>query len=166
MAETSTSGDKAPEPTSCQIYDATDPLQQEVSRILVNLQYDIMGVISLGKDGIMRSVTHDRKVLSAEPFSIPRPRPSCQVRRYTDCDIGPELVKAFLARFRGTDLEEWHKKIEDADGTKTPKEKWFKPDDDILPPPLQQERWDEVRNDTEEKKEVLRKLIREKEKYV
>jgi hypothetical protein len=76
------------------------------------------------------------------------------------------MVKAFLARFQGTSLEEWHKKIEDADGTKTPKEKWFEPDDDVLPAPLPQERWHEVKNDSEEKKEVLRKLIREQEKCV
>jgi hypothetical protein len=76
------------------------------------------------------------------------------------------MVKAFLARFHGTSLEEWHKNIENADGTKTPKEKWFKPDDHVLPAPLPQERWDKVKNDTEEKKEVLRKLIKEKEKCV
>lgn len=29
-----------------------------------------MGVISLGKDGIMRSLNRDRKVLSAKAFSI------------------------------------------------------------------------------------------------
>lgn len=63
-------------------------------------------------------------------------------------------------------MEEWNKKLEGADGTKTPEEKWFAPDDDILPAPLPQERLDEVRNGSEEHKERLRKLLREKEKYV
>jgi hypothetical protein len=163
MAETSEPS-QAPAPASCQTYDADDPIQQEISRILNAFQYDIMGVISLGKDGIMRSVTSDRKVLSAEPFSTLYP--NFRMRRNADCETGPELIKAFLARFRGTPMEEWHKKIENADGTKTPKEKWFEPDDGILPPVLPEEHWDKVKNDTEERKEVLRKLIREKVKYV
>ena len=75
-------------------------------------------------------------------------------------------MAAFLKRFEGTGLEEWNKKLEGADGTKTPQEKWFQPDDDILPAPLAQERVDEVKYGSEEHKEQLRKLLREKEKYV
>lgn len=55
---------------SCGNRDTNDPDQQEVSRILTSLKQDLLGVISLGKDGIMRSLTADRKVLSAEPMSI------------------------------------------------------------------------------------------------
>jgi hypothetical protein len=62
-------------------------------------------------------------------------------------------------------MEEWNKDLENADGTKTPKDKWFEPDDDILPRPLSQERWNEVKNYSEEKKEKLRQMIREKDKY-
>jgi hypothetical protein len=55
---------------NCTTHDVNDDrIQKEVSQILLNFRYDIMGVISLGKDGIMRSLTWDRKVLSAEAFS-------------------------------------------------------------------------------------------------
>jgi hypothetical protein len=56
--------------------------------------------------------------------------------------------------------------LEDADGSKTPKEKWFSPDDGVLPPPLSKEKLDEVRNSSKEKKDVLRKMVREREEYV
>lgn len=65
-------------PSSCQTWDVNDPVQVEISQLLENLQYDIMGIISLGKDGIMRSLTSDREVLSAEPFSS-----SIPIRRRT-----------------------------------------------------------------------------------
>jgi hypothetical protein len=58
---------------------------------------------------------------------------------------GPELVTAFLKRLEGFGLDEWNKKVEGADGTKTAEEKWF--------------------DGSEEQKEQLRKLLREKEKY-
>ncbi|KAH7412080.1 hypothetical protein DE146DRAFT_751216 [Phaeosphaeria sp. MPI-PUGE-AT-0046c] len=132
---------------SCVTWEIEDPIQKEISGILELFQYDIMGIISLGRDGIMRSLTADRKVLSAVPFRH-------------------ELVIAFLKRFEGSGLEEWNEKLEGADGTKTPQEKWFEPDDNILPAPLPQERLDEVKNGSEEDKEQLRKLLREKENYV
>jgi hypothetical protein len=71
MSETSKAEDSspAPAPACTPSWDTNDPHQQEVSRILKGFQNDIMGVISLGKDGIMRSLTGDRKVLSAEAFS-------------------------------------------------------------------------------------------------
>jgi hypothetical protein len=50
------------------------------------------------------------------------------------------------------------------DGTKTPKEKWFEPDDGVLPAPLPQERIDEVRNSDEKHKDIIRKRMREDEK--
>jgi hypothetical protein len=56
--------------------------------------------------------------------------------------------------------------LEDADGTKTPREKWFSPDENVLPPPLSKEEIDNVRNSSKERKDVLRKFVREKEKYV
>jgi hypothetical protein len=48
-----------------------------------------------------------------------------------------------------------------ADGTKTPKEKWFEPDAGTLPEPLSQEHIDKVKNQPEERKELLRKRMRE-----
>lgn len=51
-----------------------------------------------------------------------------------------------------------------ADGTKTPKEKWFAPDEGILPAPLPQEKLDEMRNASEERKEQTRAHMRNKDK--
>jgi hypothetical protein len=51
-----------------------------------------------------------------------------------------------------------------ADGTKTPKEKWFEPDAGTLPEPLSQEHIDKVKNQPEERKELLRKRMREDKK--
>lgn len=70
-----------------------------------------------------------------------------------------------MQRLQGMNLDEWNKKLEGVDGTKTPQEKWFHPDEDILPAPLAQEHVDEVKNGSKEHKERLRKLLREKEKY-
>ena len=44
-----------------------DPIQQEVTSILGSLKHDLslMGVISLGKDGVLRSLTADRDVVDA-----------------------------------------------------------------------------------------------------
>ena len=55
-------------------WDTTDPRQQEVTHILKGFKLDILGIISIGKDGILRSLTADRKVLSAAALSkIPQP---------------------------------------------------------------------------------------------
>jgi hypothetical protein len=69
MSTSSKVEDSTPAPACTPSWDTNDLHQQEVSRILKSFQYDIMGIISLGKDGIMRSLTADRKVLSAEAFS-------------------------------------------------------------------------------------------------
>jgi len=50
-------------------YDTSDPLQQEVTRILTSFKNDILGITFLGNDGVLRSLTADRKVLSAEGLS-------------------------------------------------------------------------------------------------
>jgi hypothetical protein len=68
MSNASKTEDETSVPRCTPTYDVNDPHQQEVSRILDGFQQDLMGVLSLGKDGIMRSLTADRKVLSAEPF--------------------------------------------------------------------------------------------------
>lgn len=147
---------------TCITHDINDLIQKEVSQIMKSFQYDIMGVISLGKDGIMRSLTCDRKVLSAQAFS--NKLRVALMASAANISTAPEQVGAFLSRFEGTPLEEWNKILERADGTKTPKEKWFQPDDDILPPPLSQERWNEVKNGSEESKEKSRQLLRERVK--
>jgi len=69
MADPKAPKEAASAPACVPNYDVNDLLQKEVSKILKGFKYDIMGIISLGKDGIMRSLTADRKVLSAVPFS-------------------------------------------------------------------------------------------------
>jgi hypothetical protein len=54
--------------------------------------------------------------------------------------------------------------LEGADGTKTPREKWFAPDEGILPAPLPQERLDEMRHASDERKEQMRAHMRNKDK--
>lgn len=62
---------------SCVTWDVEDPIQKEITGILKSFQYDIMGIISLGRDGVMRSLTADRKVLSAVPFSMSISKVAC-----------------------------------------------------------------------------------------
>jgi hypothetical protein len=53
---------------SCQVPSwMTEPAQQELSAILKNLKQDLslMDCMSLGKDGVMRSLTADREVIDA-----------------------------------------------------------------------------------------------------
>jgi hypothetical protein len=78
MSETSEGENSTPAPACTPSWDTNDPHQQEVSRILKGFQHDIIGVVSLGKDGIMRSLTADRKVLSAQAFSTVEPHHSKQ----------------------------------------------------------------------------------------
>jgi hypothetical protein len=162
MSETSEARAAGTANDTCITHDSNDSIQKEVSQILKNFRYDIMGVISLGKDGIMRSLTWDRQVLSAEPFS--NQLRVALIASVANTNTAPEQVGAFLLRFKGTSLEEWNKTLENADGTKTPKEKWFQPDDDVLPPPLSREKWNEVKNGSEESKEKSRQLLRERDK--
>ena len=54
---------------SCITWDVTDATQQEVSQITKGFKRDVMGIIALGSDGILRSLTADRTVLSAEALS-------------------------------------------------------------------------------------------------
>jgi hypothetical protein len=51
-----------------------------------------------------------------------------------------------------------------ADGTKTSKEKWYEPDPGSLPEPLSQEEIEKVKNQPEERKNILRKRLQEDKK--
>jgi len=87
------------EPQCTPSYDTNDHLQQEVSRLLASLQYDIMGIISLGKDGITRSLTADRKVLCAVPFSETRSRTSAPAQlTYCSTRTGERLPSEAATR--------------------------------------------------------------------
>ncbi|KAI8931064.1 hypothetical protein NX059_012075 [Plenodomus lindquistii] len=126
--------------SQCGSWDRNDPIQQEVSRGLKDMKKDIMGIVSLGKDGILRSLTADRRVLAAMPMT-------------------PERIEAFAKRL-GEDYVKSIGGLSDADGSKTPKEKWFHPDEGVLPEPLAQERIDETKTWSEEQKEKLREHMR------
>lgn len=54
---------------SCGSWDRNDPHQQEVSRILKDFKLDLMGVISIGTDGVLRSLTAYRTVIDAQGLS-------------------------------------------------------------------------------------------------
>ncbi|KAH6870436.1 hypothetical protein BKA58DRAFT_385071 [Alternaria rosae] len=124
-------------------YDTSDPLQQEVTRILKSFKNDILGITFLGNDGILRSLTADRRVLSAE-------------------GLRPDLIEAFLSRLP-QDFKAQMTNLVFADGTKTPKEKWFEPDAGTLPEPLSQQEIDKVKNYPDEQKDFLRQRMREDE---
>jgi len=51
-----------------------------------------------------------------------------------------------------------------ADGSKTPKEKWFEPAAGTLPEPLSQQEIDKVKNQPDERKDLLRTRMRKDEK--
>ncbi|KAF5249313.1 hypothetical protein FANTH_5394 [Fusarium anthophilum] len=100
-------------------YEDLDPAQKKLEDILATLKHDPtgMGISHLGRDGIYRSLTADRDVVDAAPFP-------------------PPLVKALIDRFPYS--EEAVKAYRGLDGTKTPKEQWYKPLPGTLPPPLEE----------------------------
>ncbi|KAI0147795.1 hypothetical protein GGR57DRAFT_244905 [Xylariaceae sp. FL1272] len=106
------------EPRCNLLWTPQDPIQQELSAILKPMKQDPLGVVSLGKDGILRSLTADRDVIDAAPLTS-------------------KHIAALHGRMPPGYINdaEW----EGVDGTATPKEKWFNPDKGILPEPLSEE---------------------------
>ncbi|KAI1366270.1 hypothetical protein F5Y08DRAFT_301711 [Xylaria arbuscula] len=100
---------------SCGSWSREDPDQKELSAILSSFKMAGDGVISLGKDGILRSLTGERDVIGAAP-------------------LRPSLIAALHARVPKDYINdaEW----EGVDGSKTPESAWYNPDKDILPEPL------------------------------
>ncbi|EED15561.1 conserved hypothetical protein [Talaromyces stipitatus ATCC 10500] len=98
-----------------------EEIQRELSHILNSIQHDItlQGVLSIGKDGVLRSLTADRKVVDA-------------------VGLRPELIKAMLDRMPFDSQNEAN--YRGVDGTKVSEDQWFHPDKDLLPPPLREER--------------------------
>lgn len=78
MAEISSS-EKPTEEFSCSSWDRNDSHQQEVSRILKDFKMDFMGIISIGKDGVLRSLTVDGTIIDAQGLS----KVSSLLHRYT-----------------------------------------------------------------------------------
>jgi hypothetical protein len=91
--------------------------QEELSQLLRCLQHDptLNGILNLGKDGVLRSLTADREVVDA-------------------IGLRPELIKAFLDRMPFKAQNEID--FRGADGTKVSREQWFHPvDKSTFPPP-------------------------------
>ncbi|KAI0970483.1 hypothetical protein F4678DRAFT_435442 [Xylaria arbuscula] len=103
---------------SCGSWSREDPEQQELSAIMASFKTDIHGVVSLGKDGILRSLTAERDVIGAAPL-----RPSLIAALHAR--MPKEYVDKYLTA-------EW----DGADGSKTPESAWYNPDKSILPEPL------------------------------
>src|SRR5690242_1194496 len=91
--------------------------QVEITTLLANLKQDLSltGIISLGTDGVLRSLTWDRRVVDAVGLS-------------------PAQITSFLRRVPG-ELGD-PKPFARADGTKVSHEQWFNPGPGLLPPPL------------------------------
>ena len=96
----------------------------------------------MGPDGVLRTLTPDCDVIDA--IGLP-----------------PRLIKAFL------DRTPFDQKTEDmfrgADGTKVPREQWWKPDPSLLPPPMTAEEKARAKQDNEENKEIIQENIRKME---
>jgi hypothetical protein len=120
------------------------PDQKELSNIISNLDcgFDGNAPFVLGTDGVLRTLTPDCDVIDA--IGLP-----------------PRLIKAFL------DRTTFDQGIEDmvrgADGTKVPREQWWKPDPSLLPPPMTAEDKARAEKDNEENKEIIQENIRKME---
>ncbi|KAI1323203.1 hypothetical protein F5Y16DRAFT_384478 [Xylariaceae sp. FL0255] len=104
-----------PAPQKCFSWSREDPDQQKLSAILSNFKMDNQGFISLGKDGILRSLTAERDTIDAAPLS-------------------PSLIVALHSRVPEDYINaaEW----DGVDGFKTPESAWYNPDKSLLPKPL------------------------------
>ena len=102
----------------------------EFGEISHAMDTDPMGIFLVGEDGMLRSLTADRKVIGAAPLE-------------------PRHIKAFLDRMPYD--PELEKKYRGADGTKIPQEQWFSPRPGILPPPLAADKYERGRKMIEER---------------
>jgi len=105
----------------CISWDRSDPAQKELSN-LINLKHDLDlgGIVALGRDGVMRSLTADRRVVDA--VGLTPAQLALWMKRWPQRSRSPE-----------SQLEEG------ADGTKVPREQWFHPPEGILPSPMSAE---------------------------
>ena len=117
------------EPPSPAQPETLPPSQHELSQILESWTLDPMGCTSLGKYGILRSLTADRDVINAAA-------------------LPPRLIKAYLDRLPY--FKEAEDKYRGVDGTQTPRAQWFDADRSLLPEPLSEELKEQARKMMEE----------------
>nr|OQO16227.1 hypothetical protein B0A51_16830 [Rachicladosporium sp. CCFEE 5018] len=115
--------------------------REQVRAIHDQFTIDPMGILAIGSDGVFRSLTAERKILNAVGLSTPQ-------------------IKALL------DSMPFHQDTEDkfrgVDGTKTPVEKWWNPDEGVLPEPLgEKERMEAEREVREHEEKVKRGEVTE-----
>jgi hypothetical protein len=122
-----------PPPSSCITWDRSDPAQQELST-LINLKHDVTlgGIQSLGRDGVMRSFTADRRVVDA-------------------VGLTPAQLALWMNRWPEGSFPRESQLEEGADGTKVPREQWFNPPEGILPSPMSAEARERVEKKRKEK---------------
>jgi hypothetical protein len=106
-------------PNSPHTYDRNHPDQQEVTAILAKFNKDPLSIISLGKDGVLRTLSADRAVLDAVGLS-------------------PRLVKAFLDRVP-PEYRSLTPELENVDGSNATEEELWHPDASLLPRPMSEE---------------------------
>ncbi|KIW16523.1 hypothetical protein PV08_06578 [Exophiala spinifera] len=105
----------APDEKSISQGEALNEEQEEFNKIRDSLKINPIGVVCLGKDGVFRSLTADHDVIDAVA-------------------LAPKHIKALLDRmpFSQEAADIWR----GVDGTTVPREQWYNPNKDDLPPPL------------------------------
>ncbi len=161
MAEPEKSTEKSSSEDSsaggCVDWDRNGPHQQEVSRIMADFKFDLMGIIHISEDGVLRSLTADRTVISAQGLSE---APFASYARVRAKAAAPDRIHALELR-----VPKSHRTVpKGVDGTRTDQSTWFDPDKRTLPPPLSKEHFDQIMNMPEDKKEVIRFRIKERPK--
>jgi len=126
----------SPVASRCQVpWDRSDPTQEELTALLNSLKHDptLMGILSLGRDGVMRSLTADRRVVDA-------------------VGLTPAQITAFVGRVPPGSRAEYEV-YDGADGTKVPREQWFAPDRALLPEPMKAEDRERIERTMQEREE-------------
>lgn len=117
--------------------------QLEIGRIMQNLKQDLCGCISVGPDGVLRSLTADREVIDA--IGLPT-----------------RLIKALLDRTPFDQDQE--DRLRGADGTNVSREEMYHPDKGKVPPPLTAEQKEECRRSIEKNKDKIAEIQEKKRK--
>ena len=92
-----------------------------------------MGVLSLGRDGVMRSLTADRRVVDA-------------------VGVSPAQIAALWAR-KPPQVRRGYEMGEKVDGTKVLRVPWFSPDKGLLAEPMSQEVREKIEKSRREREE-------------